>query len=194
MGARVVPGSIGVTPVAARCAFRVSDGDQSYPVVYRGVIPDTFTDSADVVVDGRLGPDGTFRATTLLAKCASRYENAPDKYRSTRLATDRRRRRFAPEIAARAPTRGVDGRHDSGRRAVAVGRPAIRGVGLLSCRSRGAMFRRPDLTDTAERALYATWGFVVLASLGLWTALVRHDFTLRTSRRTRARICPRSTR
>ena len=30
-----------------------------------------------------LGRDGTFRATTLLAKCASRYENAPDKYKST---------------------------------------------------------------------------------------------------------------
>jgi len=31
----------------------------------------------------RLGVDGTFRATTLLAKCASRYENAPDKYKDT---------------------------------------------------------------------------------------------------------------
>jgi cytochrome c-type biogenesis protein CcmE len=41
----------------------------------------------DVVVEGRLGRDGTFRATTLLAKCASRYENAPEgpggKYRNT---------------------------------------------------------------------------------------------------------------
>ena len=54
-----------------------------YPVVYRGVIPDTFTDSADVIVEGRLGRDGTFQATTLLAKCASRYESAPDKYRTT---------------------------------------------------------------------------------------------------------------
>ena len=53
------------------------------------MIPDTFTDSADVVVDGRLGPDGTFRATTLLAKCASRYENAPEST-GTRRATDRR--------------------------------------------------------------------------------------------------------
>lgn len=43
----------------------------------------------------------------------------------------------------------------------------------------GAMLRRSDLTDTAERALYMAWGFVVLASLGLWTALIRHDFTLR---------------
>ena len=83
LGARVVPGSIRRDPGGREVAFRVSDGQQVYPVVYRGVIPDTFTDSADVVVEGRLGSDGTFRATTLLAKCASRYENAPDKYRAT---------------------------------------------------------------------------------------------------------------
>jgi cytochrome c-type biogenesis protein CcmE len=53
-------------------------------VVYRGIAPDTFTDSVDVVVGGRMGPDGTFQATELLAKCASRYENAPDaKYKQT---------------------------------------------------------------------------------------------------------------
>jgi cytochrome c-type biogenesis protein CcmE len=83
LGARVIPGSIARDPGGRAVSFRVSDGAQSYPVVYRGVIPDTFTDSADVVVDGRLAADGTFHATTLLAKCASRYENAPDKYRTT---------------------------------------------------------------------------------------------------------------
>jgi cytochrome c-type biogenesis protein CcmE len=30
-----------------------------------------------------IGRDNTFRATTLLAKCASRYENAPEKYKTT---------------------------------------------------------------------------------------------------------------
>jgi cytochrome c-type biogenesis protein CcmE len=30
-----------------------------------------------------MGSDGTFHATELLAKCASRYENAPEKYRAT---------------------------------------------------------------------------------------------------------------
>ncbi|MDQ8151089.1 MAG: cytochrome c maturation protein CcmE, partial [Gemmatimonadota bacterium] len=45
-----------------------------------GLIPDTFSDSVDVVVEGRLGEDGVFRATTLLAKCASRYEAAPEGY------------------------------------------------------------------------------------------------------------------
>jgi cytochrome c-type biogenesis protein CcmE len=83
VGARVVPGSIVRAPGGREVSFRVSDGAQTYPVVYRGITPDTFTDGVDVVVEGRLGHDGTFRATTLLAKCASRYENAPEKYRST---------------------------------------------------------------------------------------------------------------
>ena len=79
VGARVVPGSIRREPGGRSVAFRMTDGTHTYPVVYRGIIPDTFTDSVDVVVEGRLGRDGTFRATTLLAKCASRYENAPGR-------------------------------------------------------------------------------------------------------------------
>ena len=82
VGARVVSGSIERAPGGRQVAFKVTDGAQSYPVVYRGLIPDTFTDSVDVVLEGRLGRDGTFRATTLLAKCASRYENAPDRYQN----------------------------------------------------------------------------------------------------------------
>lgn len=83
MGARVVPGSIQRAPGGREVAFLATDGAQTYPVTYRGIAPDTFTDEVDVVVEGRLGRDGTFRATTLLAKCASRYENAPEKYRDT---------------------------------------------------------------------------------------------------------------
>ncbi len=77
VGARVVPGSIQRDVASQTITFRVSDGTASYPVVYRGLAPDTFTDEADVVVEGRLQRDGTFRATTLLAKCGSRYEAAP---------------------------------------------------------------------------------------------------------------------
>jgi cytochrome c-type biogenesis protein CcmE len=83
VGARVVPGSIQRDPGGREYAFRVTDGALTFPVVYRGIAPDTFTDSVDVVVEGRMGRDGTFRATTLLAKCASRYESAPEKYRET---------------------------------------------------------------------------------------------------------------
>jgi cytochrome c-type biogenesis protein CcmE len=84
VGARVVPGSIERASSGKEYAFRVTDGAYTFPVVYRGIAPDTFTDSVDVVIGGRMGQDGTFRATELLAKCASRYENAPDgKYKQT---------------------------------------------------------------------------------------------------------------
>ena len=74
MGARVVPGTIERDVATQTITFRITDGEQEYPVVYRGLAPDTFTDDVDVVVEGRLGTDGTFQATTLLAKCGSRYE------------------------------------------------------------------------------------------------------------------------
>jgi cytochrome c-type biogenesis protein CcmE len=83
MGARVVPGTIDRDASGRAVKFSVTDGAKVIPVSYRGVIPDTFTDSVDVVVEGRYHSDGTFVATTLLAKCASRYENAPDKYQDT---------------------------------------------------------------------------------------------------------------
>lgn len=74
MGARVVPGSIERDVASQTITFRVTDGTAVYPVTYRGLAPDTFTDEAEVVVEGRIGRDGTFHATTLLAKCGSRYE------------------------------------------------------------------------------------------------------------------------
>ena len=83
VGARVVAGSIRRDPGGKEYAFRVTDGSKIVPVIYRGIAPDTFTDSVDVVVGGRMGTDGTFQATELLAKCASRYENAPEKYKET---------------------------------------------------------------------------------------------------------------
>jgi cytochrome c-type biogenesis protein CcmE len=84
VGARVVPGSIVRHPSGREARFIATDGAQTFPVIYRGgVIPDTFSDSADVIVEGRLDASGTFHATTLLAKCASRFEAAPDKYRDT---------------------------------------------------------------------------------------------------------------
>jgi cytochrome c-type biogenesis protein CcmE len=83
MGARVVPGSIQRAAGGREYNFLVTDGARTYPVAYRGIAPDTFTDGVDVVVEGRMGQDGTFRATTLLAKCASRYESAPENVRNT---------------------------------------------------------------------------------------------------------------
>jgi cytochrome c-type biogenesis protein CcmE len=83
VGARVVNGTIVRDPGGNSVSFRMTDGAREYDVVHRGLIPDTFTDGVDVVVEGRLDSSGKFQSTILLAKCASRYENAPDKYRDT---------------------------------------------------------------------------------------------------------------
>src|SRR5687768_1245191 len=43
----------------------------------------------------------------------------------------------------------------------------------------GGQMRRADLIDSGERAIYATLAMVVLASIGLWTALLTHDFSIK---------------
>jgi cytochrome c-type biogenesis protein CcmF len=43
----------------------------------------------------------------------------------------------------------------------------------------GGRLSRPDLVASGERAMYAAFAFVVLSSIGLWTALLTSDFTLR---------------
>jgi cytochrome c-type biogenesis protein CcmE len=83
VGARVIPGSIVRDKAGRDYAFRVTDGADTMSVAYHGTAPDTFTDGVDVVVEGQLLASGTFSAKTLLAKCASRYENAPPKYQGT---------------------------------------------------------------------------------------------------------------
>ena len=77
VGARVVPGSVTRDVAHQTLAFRVTDGSASYPVVYRGIAPDTFNDSVEVVVEGRIQRDGVIHATDVLAKCGSRYESVP---------------------------------------------------------------------------------------------------------------------
>jgi cytochrome c-type biogenesis protein CcmE len=73
---KVVEGSIDRLATGEDVTFELSDGEASLPVTYHGIIPDTFVDRADVVVEGELQQDGTFKAHTLLAKCPSKYESA----------------------------------------------------------------------------------------------------------------------
>lgn len=82
-GANVVRGSVKRDVATQQVDFRITDGHQEYPVSYRGLVPDTFTDADDieVIVEGRLGRDGTFHATEVLAKCGSRYEAAEEEAR-----------------------------------------------------------------------------------------------------------------
>lgn len=77
VGANVVPGSVTRDVATQTIAFRITDGSATYPVIYKGLAPDTFNDSVEVVVEGRLQRDGVIHATDVLAKCGSRYESVP---------------------------------------------------------------------------------------------------------------------
>jgi cytochrome c-type biogenesis protein CcmE len=72
---KVVPGSIARQDVDLR--FSMSDGRMTLPVHYRGMVPDTFKDDGEVVVEGKITDAGTFEASMLLSKCPSKYEAAP---------------------------------------------------------------------------------------------------------------------
>jgi cytochrome c-type biogenesis protein CcmE len=58
--------------------FRLLDKDvagKAVMVDYKGAVPDTFKPGAEVIVEGGLDPSGqTFKATSLITKCPSKYE------------------------------------------------------------------------------------------------------------------------
>ncbi|TWB38086.1 cytochrome c maturation protein CcmE [Nitrospirillum pindoramense] len=53
--------------------FQVTDTAKSLPVTYTGILPDLFREGQGVVAEGKLGPDGVFTATELLAKHDEKY-------------------------------------------------------------------------------------------------------------------------
>jgi len=69
-------GSIQRNDTNQQLAFRISDGSQSLPVVYTGVVPDIFNSGIQVVVEGHYSSQGAFQALTLLTKCPSKFTAA----------------------------------------------------------------------------------------------------------------------
>ena len=79
----VQPGSIDRSADGTRVSFRIYEKatERVLAVGFEGLIPDTFKDDAEVVVEGIYNPsDPTFEATTLLAKCPSKYEGLGDEH------------------------------------------------------------------------------------------------------------------
>jgi cytochrome c-type biogenesis protein CcmE len=81
VGAMVIPGSYSRGEGELLHIFTVRDlvdEGTTFVVEYRDALPDTFTDEIEVVLEGHLRANGVFEATTLLTKCGSRYEAAPE--------------------------------------------------------------------------------------------------------------------
>ena len=72
IGGLVKPGSV-ARGDNLKISFDVTDGDRDIAVAYQGVLPDLFREGQGVVAEGRLTPDGSFSAATLLAKHDEKY-------------------------------------------------------------------------------------------------------------------------
>ena len=54
-------------------SFEMHNKGQVVHATYTGIVPDTFKNESEVVLEGELTPDG-FHATGMTAKCPSKYE------------------------------------------------------------------------------------------------------------------------
>ncbi len=73
IGGMVLAGSLEKDLKSLTYRFRITDGVESVPVYFRGVPPDLFSEGKGAVIEGRLGEDGVFQATTIMAKHAEEY-------------------------------------------------------------------------------------------------------------------------
>ncbi len=73
IGGLVEEGSIRREADGLTTRFVVTDTAKSLPVTYTGILPDLFKEGKGVVAEGRLGTDGLFAATQVLAKHDENY-------------------------------------------------------------------------------------------------------------------------
>ncbi len=75
----LIPGSLARDTSGVGIQFLIADPtSRPLSVVYHGgQVPDIMGDNIEIVAEGRLDAQGTFTASSVLAKCPSRLENAP---------------------------------------------------------------------------------------------------------------------
>jgi len=73
IGGLVEPASLKRVGDGTSIVFVVTDGARSIPVNYTGILPDLFKEGKGVVAQGSIQPDGSFRASEVLAKHDENY-------------------------------------------------------------------------------------------------------------------------
>jgi cytochrome c-type biogenesis protein CcmE len=73
IGGLVEDGSVQRQPDGLTVHFVVTDTAQTIPVTYKGILPDLFKEGKGVVAEGKLGGDGHFNASQVLAKHDENY-------------------------------------------------------------------------------------------------------------------------
>jgi len=73
IGGLVEAGSVKRQKDGLTVRFNVTDNAKTVSVAYSGILPDLFREGKGVVAQGKLGPDGVFLATQVLAKHDENY-------------------------------------------------------------------------------------------------------------------------
>ncbi len=73
IGGMVVAGSVQREADGQTVRFAITDTAQVVPVVYKGALPDLFKEAKGAVAQGKLGADGVFTASEVLAKHDENY-------------------------------------------------------------------------------------------------------------------------
>ena len=73
IGGLVEDGSVKRDPDGLTVRFVVTDTAKSMPVIYKGILPDLFKEGKGVVAEGKIGADGMFNSTQVLAKHDENY-------------------------------------------------------------------------------------------------------------------------
>jgi cytochrome c-type biogenesis protein CcmE len=73
IGGLVETGTVVRQKDALNVSFKVTDGAETVPVTYTGILPDLFKEGKGVVAEGRVGADGVFKASQVLAKHDENY-------------------------------------------------------------------------------------------------------------------------
>jgi cytochrome c-type biogenesis protein CcmE len=87
MGGLVEKGSLRREGDGVSVDFIITDMVQRVPVRYSGILPDLFKEGRGAVVQGKLGADGVFTATEVLAKHDENYM-PPDAARALKEAAE----------------------------------------------------------------------------------------------------------
>ncbi len=74
---KVVTGSL-IKHHATSHEFGLTADDEFLRVSYEGILPDTFRENHDVVLEGEYLGNGVFTARHVFTKCASKYEAVPE--------------------------------------------------------------------------------------------------------------------
>ena len=73
LGGLVTAGSLQRQPDGLTVKFAVTDTVKTIPVSYTGILPDLFKEGKGVIAQGKVGADGVFRASEVLAKHDENY-------------------------------------------------------------------------------------------------------------------------